>query len=192
MTKEKKEGSVRLTVTLFAITAVVALLLGFVNSITVDKIAENALIAQQEAVAKVMPKADIFGEVVYEFENADAVFAAFAESGAERELLGYCVRVTVMGSQDEITMMVGVSLDGVVQGVSLISNSETPGLGSKASSGDFLGQYTGKSGTVTTGSGENGINAITAATITSDAVTRGVNMAISTVEEINGWEVSEA
>lgn len=80
--------------------------------------------------------------------------------------------------------MVGITADGNISGVKIGNHSETPGLGSKASEPTFKDQFKGKgtdkSLTVVKGnaSNDNDIAAISGATITSKAVTSGVNAAI--------------
>ena len=71
-------------------------------------------------------------------------------------------------------MMVGVDVNGQTSGVSIISMSETPGVGSKTNSESFLKQFRGKGGDVKVG---DGIDGISGATISSKAVTEGVRMA---------------
>lgn len=189
MSKEKKgEGFARLIVTLFGITAVVALLLGVVNSITVDRIAENAIAIEKKAMETVMPGAESYDDIGYTGEYATSVI----EASKGGEIIGYCVKVTVSGSQDMISLIVGVDADAVVRGVSIVAHSETAGLGSKADSSGFLDQYIGRTDTITVNTGENSIDGITAATVTSAAVTRGVNMAILAVAEVTGKPIDTA
>ena len=81
--------------------------------------------------------------------------------------------------------MVGVDDGGSVTGVVILSHSETAGLGARADSPEFLGQYTGKSGTITVNDGDNAIDGLSGATITSKAVTTGVNTALTAVLNYN-------
>src|SRR3712207_8052036 len=80
-------------------------------------------------------------------------------------------------------MMVGITTDGKVSGIKILSHSETPGLGANAETPQFSGQYKDKPAKELevvkgTASADNQIAAITGATITSKAVTKGVNEAI--------------
>ena len=72
--------------------------------------------------------------------------------------------------------MVGVSADGTVVGIKIVSHSETPGLGSRVDSDSFLGQYKGLGGVLTVG---KDVDAITGSTNSSKAVTKGVNSALA-------------
>ena len=83
-------------------------------------------------------------------------------------------------------MMVGVDTEGTVTGVRILSHSDTPGLGALATSPDFYEQFTGMSGTLAVNKDGGQVQAITSATITSRAVTVGVNDAISWVTENGG------
>ena len=76
--------------------------------------------------------------------------------------------------------MVGVKPDGTVAGISIVSSSETPGMGKKAESPDFYGQFADKKADSFTvvksdAKADDQINAISGATITSKAITDAVN-----------------
>ena len=90
-------------------------------------------------------------------------------------------------------MMVGLDSDFAISGVTIINMSETPGLGSRASDEKFIKQYDNLKGldgeidVIKSGTPEgNEIVAISGATVTSKAVTRGVNAAVSAVKEMEG------
>ncbi|MGI5971233.1 MAG: FMN-binding protein [Oscillospiraceae bacterium] len=178
-----KKPMVRLPVTLLTVALIISLLLGLVNAVTKDKIAENLVVKTQESIQAVMPEADRFEHIDYTGSNGvTEVLSAMSGS----EALGYVVKITVPGSQDYISLIVGVSMDYKVTGVSIVDQSETAGLGGKADSPEFLSQYIGKEYGITLGGGDNSIDAITAATITSSAVTSGVNYAIEAAKEASG------
>ena len=100
---------------------------------------------------------------------------------------GYAVEVTPGGFDNTITMMVGVDTQGKVLGISVIKHTETAGLGAvaaaKTSKGEaFRAQFVGLSGSVGTEKrGTGNLDAITGATITSEAVCTGVNAALACV-----------
>ena len=165
----------RLTLTLLLITACVALALAGVNAITKDKIAAAQQEKIQAAMKEVLPGYDGFAEV--DFTGDQTVKAVYRPAGADDV---YVAEVAPMGFGGEITLMVGVK-DGQVTGISVVSQSETAGLGAvaadKTPKGEaFRDQYVGKSGTLLVGTH---IEAITGATITSKAVTDGVNAALA-------------
>ena len=166
----------KLAGTLFLITAIVALALAGVNAITAPRIAEIDARKTMQAVEEVLPGG---GELLDGgYDDMDGKIAEVYKSDT-----GYAVKVLPMGFDNTITMMVGVDLEGKVTGISIISHTETAGLGAVAADkGDagqaFRGQFVGKSGELEV---KVDIDAISSATITSKAVTEGVNMALKCV-----------
>ena len=87
--------------------------------------------------------------------------------------------VTVKGFQDgEVQIQIGAAEDGTVESLIIDASTQTEGLGAKASEEAFTSQFIGKKGPFVYG--ENGIEAITGATITSNAVIAGINEALGT------------
>ena len=174
---------------LCAITAVAALLLGAVNSVTAPRIELNNYKKMQTAMQNVMKDADFFTEdtsFTPSDETAD-VSAVYTAEIKGNEIVGCCVSVSPNGYGGAIDMIVGVDKDLKVTGVDIINQSETAGLGSKSTEPEFREQYVGKSAidkVVKTGAKENEINAISSATITSKAVTKGVNEAIEAAKNV--------
>ena len=187
-----------LTVKLFVTCLVVAGLLGGVNAITKDKIAainwENTVAAMQAVAAD--PENTTYNETP--LENTEAMTAAADAAGGtlgaiyeaqvNGEAAGYAVTVSASGSQGTIEMMVGVDAAGAVTGVSVVSHSETAGIGTKvigneptAAGVGVLDQFVGKSaadGTLAVGSN---VDAITGATVSTRGITTGVNAALAAV-----------
>ena len=181
---------------LTAFTLVLGFLLGLVYEITKQPIADANAAAAQEAYKAVFADADSFEaldgfdknaateEVIaagYE-DSIDDVQVAKDASGSE---IVYVVTVTAKdGSQSTITFSVGIQNDGTVNGYSVTSISETPGLGMKVEDEDFYSQFQGKlvdtfSVVKNTPAADNEIEAISGATISSRAVTNGVNAALT-------------
>lgn len=175
-----KQG-LRLGLSLLIITAVAALVLALVNAVTADTIAEHQAEQRQAAMESVMPDATIFSELYCEDDTIDGITGAYSGT----TFVGYCVEVSPNGFGGAISLMVGVDDGGSVTGVVILSHSETAGLGARADSPEFLGQYTGKSGTITVNDGANAIDGLSGATITSKAVTTGVNTALTAVLNYN-------
>ena len=169
----------RLALTLLMITAVVAVALAGVNMITEPAI--EALNAQktQEAIELVLPG----GAEAIDFPETALVSKVYASD------TGYAVEVTPGGFDNTITMMVGVDKAGNVLGISIISHSETAGLGAVAAAGTpageaFRGQFVGASGSVSVTKDGGEMDAITGATITSRAICVGVNAALECVSKM--------
>ena len=181
---------------LTAFTLVLGFLLGLVYEITKQPIAAANAAAAQEAYKAVFAEADSFEaldgfdknaatEVVVAagFEDSiDDVQVAKDASGAD---IGYVVTVTAKdGSQSTITFSVGIQSDGTVNGYSVTSIAETPGLGMKVEDESFYSQFEGKlvdafSVVKNTPASDSEIEAISGATISSKAVTNGVNAALT-------------
>ena len=167
---------IRLTLTLFLITAIVACCLAAVNGVTKPRIAASKEKKAQQAVEAVRPGG---GEPVEHFTDETGTVSKVYASDA-----GYAIEVNPSGFNGPITMMVGVSRQGEVLGISIVTQTETAGLGAtcaaKTSAGEaFRGQYAGGSGVLAVTKDGGSIDAITGATITSRAVTAGVNAALA-------------
>lgn len=167
----------RLTLSLLIVTVIAAFLLGLVNALTADTIARQAQVKRTEAMLCVAPDADRFSDLYFADPTVDGISGAYHGTS----LVGYCVEVSPNGFGGAISLMVGVDLSGSVTGVTILDHSETPGLGAKATDPSFLDQYLGLSGTISIDQGDNSINAITGATVTSKAITEGVNTALAAI-----------
>ena len=176
----------KLGVTLFAICAVAALVLGVTNNITAPVIEERNIQASNEARKIVLSEADEFKEL--EGMNSDIVLEVY-EGIKDGQVIGYTIKTSSKGYGGAIELMVGISKDGKITGVEIGNHSETPGLGSKATEPMFKNQYVNKdvlnSLLVVKGStnNDNEISAISGATITSNGVTSGVNAAMKIYNE---------
>lgn len=175
------------TVVLFAICVVAAFLLALTNKVTAPVIA--AVNAANEAKARtvVFNNADSFGEAIETNEaNVDSVVPALDKDG---KVIGYVVTsYDEKGYGGRITVMTGIDSQGKVTGVSILDMSETAGLGANAKRDSFREQFIGKIKNITVSkdeAGENSIDALTGATVTSRAVTRAVNAAIEAAGGVN-------
>ena len=169
----------RLALTLFIIAAVVAAALAGVNSITKPVIDQLNAEKTQKAIETVLPGG--FDEELANFDNQGGLVSKVYK-GAN----GYALEVLPSGFDNTITMMVGVDTEGKVLGISIVSHTETAGLGAVAaaqtSAGEaFRGQFVGQSGSVGVTKDGGTLDAITGATITSRAICVGVNAALSYV-----------
>ena len=170
---------VRLALTLFIIAGVVAAALAGVNAVTKPVIDELNAQKTQEAIEKVLPGG-------YDEEITDYADASGIVSKVYKGANGYALEVLPGGFDNTITMMVGVDFDGNVLGISIVSHTETAGLGAVAaantSAGEaFRGQFVGQSGSVSVTKDGGTLDAITGATITSRAICVGVNAALDCV-----------
>lgn len=183
----------RLGAILFVICAVASLMLSLTNNITAPVIEQRNIQANNESRQEVLQVAEEFSEV--KDVNGDLIEEVY-QGTKGGEVVGYTIKTTPKGYGGKVEVMVGISNDGKISGVKIGNHSETPGLGSKSADPSFKDQYNGKSTktplNVVKGnaSNENDIVAISGATITSKAVTAGVNAAMDVYEQklisING------
>ena len=170
----------RLALTLLAITAVVAVLLAAVNKVTAPIIAQRNEEKKQQAIQAVLPGGG---------ESVDFIDDTGLVANVYRGEQGYAVEVAPQGFNGAITMMVGVDFEGNVLGISVVNQTETAGLGAvcgaENSAGEaFRGQFAGMSGELAVTKDGGQVDAITGATVTSRAVTAGVNAALDCVENL--------
>lgn len=176
---------VRFGLVLGVICLIATLVLAVVYEITKPKIEAQRRAEEEAALKVVMPGADSFeAKSLEEIEYFDAL--------KDGELAGYCLKVTGSGYGGYMHMIVGLDKSGTIKGVQIISDQETPGLGTKIKevrSGEkepyFLRQFKGKD--ATTVEIRKNIDAITGATISSKAVTDAVRKsAIEFMAKIEG------
>jgi electron transport complex protein RnfG len=182
---------------LFIITLAAGLILGAVYQVTKEPIAAQKEKVRQEACKEVFSEAETFetvqtaqaedgwvlqkGELGFEAVDIDEVMKA---SDADHNMLGYVITVTDHeGYSGDIQFMLGIRSDGTLNGISILSISETAGLGMRAEE-VLKPQFEDKKVEVfeytkTEARGENQIDAISGATITTNAVTNGVNAGLN-------------
>lgn len=183
---------------LMVICAIVAALLGVVNGVTADKIAAIQAQKLQASLQVVFPGAE-FTKVEVTDDLSALAASPNAESGLEAIYTastgGYAVEVTPTGFGGSIDMIVGIDADGNVTGVSVISHAETAGIGTKIVADkpnkngvgvltQFIGRGAGEGNLFTVNSGSNEVDAISGATVTTKAITRGVNAASLVAEQL--------
>ncbi|MBQ6113766.1 MAG: RnfABCDGE type electron transport complex subunit G [Synergistaceae bacterium] len=166
--------------TLFAVTAVTGILLGLVENVTSKAILQAEIAAKNEAYRLVMPAGKTFDD--YEVK-ADDFVTSVVKATDETGVVGWCVNVSSKGYGGMVGFVVGITKDGTVKAINILSHSETPGLGAKSTEPEFYTQFNDKSSLplkVVKGGASNPdeIAAISGATITSNAVTDGVNGAV--------------
>ena len=167
----------RITLTLLLIASVVAAALALINQVTEPIIEQKTIEKTQKAIAVVLPGG--YHEEITDFAD-DTGLVSKVYKGAN----GYAMEVTPAGFDNTITMMVGVDFEGKVLGISIISHTESAGLGAVAAGSNSAGvafrdQFIGLSGSVSVSKDGGTVDSITNATITSRAVCDGVNAALA-------------
>ena len=195
------------TISITVITLVAGLALGVVQDITAGPIAAQAEKSKEEAYKTVFENAAAFSEysldekgqtedlVGYLNDNgfsAQTIDEIMVAEDASGETLGYAFTITDSeGYGGDIQFAMGVQNDGTLNGISILSISETAGLGMKATTDDFKNQFKDKNVekftyTKTGASSDDEIDAISGATITTNAMTNGVNAGLCAFRYVEG------
>ncbi len=154
-----------------------------------DKIAVQAQTETTNAIQGIYKDADKVRKIDIPStidKRISEIYEAKSQSG---QLLGYAFKVAPSGYGGAIDIMGGVLPDKKVVNIKILAtNSETPGLGTKVASEGFIAQFIGKTSPISViKSGtpkDNEIMAVTGATISSKAVTTGINIACEAVAEL--------
>lgn len=169
------------TLILFLICLISVAALAGTNALTADKIVEAQLQTAEESRKIVLPEADGFTE-----ENG---YYIGTKDGAEA---GYVFETESKGYGGTVRVMTGIDTGGNVTGVVILGHNETPGLGANADKEGFRGQYEqpappeGFGVAKNRAAAEGEVEALTGATITTQAVTDAVNLAIKEYETVKG------
>lgn len=195
---------------LFAITLFAGVLLGAVYEITKGPIAEQNEKAKKAAYNAVLSEADSFEEVDYSLDRVtDILGDEFAADEVTEvvagvkggKITGFVVTVVASdGYAGDIKFSVGISTTGEYLGTSILSISETAGLGMRVKTDPaFLEQFNNKSvekfNLVKDGTGSSSddkIDAIGGSTVTSKAVTNGINAALKVYKDLMSSNVKTA
>ena len=175
----KKSTFGNMVLVLSGICLVCSALLGTVYAVTKAPIEASELAKVNAAISAVTPAFDnIPSEDVRTLDDGAQIYTSRMGS----QIVGYAIKVSTSGFGGPLTIMVGFTPDGTVYNTSVISHSETPGLGAKLVDENCAPrvQVKGKNPatnkiSVSKDGGE--IDAITASTITSRAFLKGVNAA---------------
>jgi len=198
MSKNKdRKNMLKDTFVLLVITLIAGLALGFVYELTKEPIRVQKEKAIQKACQTVFAQAESFemlkyepaalltGELKEKGVTIGTVFAALDNSGNQ---MGYVVETsTSEGYGGNITLYTGITKDGYLNGISILSIAETPGLGMNAQS-VLVPQFENVPATIftytKTGSTKDSeIDAISGATITTEAIVNAVNGGVRVVTE---------
>lgn len=159
--------------------------LAVVYAITADPIKAAEQKALEDSINQVLPAGgELSGVASAEFGGQKFDYYVSTANGAPA---AYAVKSSTVGFGGPLTLMVGVLPDGTVYNTSVLSHSETPGLGAKCNTdAKFMDQWKGlgpdKVIKVTKDGGD--IDAITASTITSRAYSLAVSNAVAFVKSI--------
>ena len=172
----KSTISIRPTLILALICLLATLLLAGLNQLTTPIITRNEAQTANEIYAALLPEADGFTALSCDIDGITAVMEA--NNGA-----GYVITAQSRGYGGQVPAAVAFSPEGTILGVTMMENSETPGLGQKVTEAAFSGQFAGREAATFT---IDEIDAVTGATISSKAAVAAINLAIEAYQEIGG------
>lgn len=169
---------IRLGLILLVITSLAALILGGVNSMTAGIIEERALEESLEAIEAFFPESDDAGvldsSAILEYDLIEEVY----EVRQDGEVIGYTFKTAPNGYDGPIEVLTGISVDGEITGIEILSQTETPGLGDRITTDDFKNQFAGLSA-----DSDLEVDTLSGATVSSNAVINGVDAATNAFEE---------
>ena len=202
MSNKKKSSIIHDALSLTIITIVCSFALAFVFEITKDPIkaredekknagyqvvySDAANMATDEELLTLATGTDLSTlNADYAGVTIDDVIQALDDNGNK---IGYIVKSNVRGYSSAISVAIGYSLDGVVQGIELLANNDTPGFGLELSNPEFKNRFSGVQTdqfvlTKGSASNDNDIDVYSGATITTTAVIKAVNAGISFLTE---------
>lgn len=177
---------IKLGLILFVISAIAAFALGMTNELTKGIIEENTIQANIEARKEVFADADDFilqeDDLAMSFYSENPQIVEVYKAISSSEHVGFVIKTAPNGYGGALEVIVGFDLDGTITGVRVGNHQETPGLGANATTEGFYLQYDGLTVNkfvdvtkVDVVDANNEIQSISGATITSVAVTDGVN-----------------
>lgn len=175
---------------LVIICLVVSFALSQTYAITKPIVEANEIKAADEARALVLPEGGSF--TAYDGDLNEGIKDFYiADNGA-----GAAITATSKSFGGTMTVMVGIDADGAITGVTVTGHADTPGLGTKAMTVEYLEQYIGKTaaeivpdmssvGMVTIKKNSN-LDAVTGATISSNGVYFAIQGALAQYEAVGG------
>ena len=181
-----KSNLINMTLVLTGTCLLCSAILGGAYVLTKDPIDAAALEKTNRAIGAVLPAFESAEEATLE---ADGRTFHYYKALNGDETVGYAIESATVGFGGNLALMVGITPDGVVYNTSVLSHSETPGLGAKCTTDQkFMAQWQGfdpsvKILTVKKDGGD--VDAITASTITSRAYAQAVENALKAFQILN-------
>lgn len=184
---------IRLGSILLGFGIVSALLLGLTYQVTLEPITQSRALADQQNQQMVAPEAEQFiavdESILEKIQTKNPGIIDIVQAEKAGQVLGYVVKSNTNGFGGPMEVMVGIDESGTLTGIRLGNHAETPGLGDNANKPEFYDQFPGKDivsgiGVNKGEPGNNEIQAITGATVTSRAVVDAVNAVKVVIEEV--------
>lgn len=174
MGKDSKRGAetLRASAALLLISVGAAVLLGLIYHFTAAKITQNSLGAIGAEIQQLLPNAQVTRKIA--IDDPNGIVKTMYDCGPGQ---GCCVEVQEVDTHGAIDLLVGIHADGTVAGVEILSMKSAEWLGDKTVA--FTAQYQGAAsdGSLALTADGGTIQAMSGATLTSRAITEGVNAA---------------
>lgn len=187
-----KSSFINMVLCLLAICTVCSGLLAGVYALTKEPIDKAAEAKISNAIAGVLPGFDGIPEL-RTVEVGGKVYDYYKVSKGG-ETVGYAIKASsASGFGGTISLMVGITAGGEIYNSSVLSHSETPGLGAKCTDDAFAGQFRGFDPAVKTlkvKKDGGDVDAITASTITSRAYCDALENAVAAYKAIAASEAA--
>jgi len=165
---------VRYGVILAVICIIASGLLAGMNSLTKARIMAQAQAEEEGAVKEVMPEGERF-----QAQRIGDEIAYYKVYDQKDKFIGVVFKASAKGYSSVIETMVGMDRDGSITAIKVLSQNETPGLGSRVSEPEFSGQFSRKDV-----AGLDKVQAITGATISSQAVINSVRQKAQQMQRV--------
>lgn len=174
--------TLRFSIVLGLICFLASGLLAAVNTITAPKIKQQKEDKERLALNEVMPGARSFK--FKSISEEEGYYLAYDENN---KLVGFVIKGHKKGYSSDIEVMLGLNLNLKISGIKILSQNETPGLGSRIAEDSFLNQFKNKNSLSL-----DGVQTITGATISSSAVIKSIEDKALGLKDILFKEISDA
>lgn len=164
-------------IVLMSICIVVTGILALAFNKTEPIIKENAKKAADAARTEILPEADAFSEV-----KLDSQIGAVEEVYSADNGVGYVITAANKGYGGAVKAMIAINSEGKIEGIKVMENSETPGIGSRVIESENIKNFVGKDENL------EGVEDIKGVTYTSKAMRQNVNDAFAAFAELGKGE----
>ena len=169
-----RESAFGPTLVIFTICAVITVILAFVYQVTLPIIEQGNIDAANHVRSQVLPGAESFTKIEG-IQLPEGVSEAYKDNAGS----GYVFSSAAKGYSGSVTFLIGINTAGKITGINMFKHNETPGLGTKIAAEAHVTKYYGDND-------PNAVNAITGATLTSNALKNSVLQALEAFNAVKG------
>ncbi len=190
MNKDKFKNLFYPTIVLLLICLFSSFLLALTNQVSLPLIEQIKIDNENKAKKTIVSEANEFSDVMsLNYNGQDyQYYEAYNENN---EKIAYIFTTSGKGYGGDVVVMSGIDMNGNITGINFLQLNETAGLGMRANSPDFMKQFTGLNADsgftlVKSKAGDNEVQALTGATITSNAVSDACKTAFELYKSLEG------